>query len=246
MLRVSIHAGGLDTVTRFTQRAWIDIGYEKLAPIANYKTVLFQAGFGASMPAQIDRYPRWSASLWDLAARAIVLGLRTDPDCLDEDVIPVEHQIKRFAFAKQLSALIEHAAPNGQNHRTLASVQIDQVGRSRGMYTAHFEEHTMSRRVTEPFQFRPDFLRPAELLLHACLIRLNGRVEMPARPSLCVPDPVETSGQRFVPIHRLVEPARTGFVSWLLRREKPPIEHPGAPMGIAHESLYTTFLREAV
>jgi len=53
MLRVTIHAGGLNTATRFTQRAWLDIGYEKLAPVADYKTVLFQSGFGASVPAPI-------------------------------------------------------------------------------------------------------------------------------------------------------------------------------------------------
>lgn len=246
MLRVFIHAGGLDTVTRYTQRAWIDIGYEKLAPVADYKTVLFQAGFGASMPAPIFRYPRWSASLWDLTSRSIVLGLRTDLDCFDEVVPPIEHQIKRFAFAKQICALIEHAGPRAQSLTTLATVQIDQVGRTRGLYVARFDEHTMTRHVTEPFVFHPGYLRPAELLLHACLIRLNGRVEMPARPALCIPDPIEKNGQRFVPIHRLVEPARTGFVSWLLRRNAPPVEHPGAHLGIAHESLYSTFLNEAV
>jgi hypothetical protein len=76
----------------------------------------------------------------------------------------------------------------------------------------------MARHVTEPFVFRPNYLRPAELLLHACLMQLHGRAEMPDRPALCVPDPIEKNGQRFVRIHRLVEPARTSFVSWLLRR----------------------------
>ena len=246
MLRVTVHVGSLHSVTRYTQRAWIDIGYEKLAPVADYKTVLFQVGFGASMPAPIYRYPRWSASLWDLTSRSIVLGLRTDIDCFDEVVPKIEHGIMRFPFAKQICALIEHTGPRTQSRSTLATVQITQVGRTRGMYVASFEEHTMAMHVTEPFAFRPNYLRPAELLLHACLIRLNGRVEMPARPALCIPDPIVKNGQRYVPIHRLVEPAKTGFVNWLLRRDAPPVDCPGAHLGIAHESLYATFLSEAI
>ncbi len=58
MLRVALQVGGLYPATRYKQRAWIDIGYEKLALVAEYRTVLFQAGFGASMPAAIYRYPR--------------------------------------------------------------------------------------------------------------------------------------------------------------------------------------------
>jgi hypothetical protein len=246
MLRVTIHAGGLDTATRFTQRARVDIGYEKLAPIADYKTVLFQSGFGASVPASIYKYPRWSASLWDLAARSIALGLRTDFECLNEELPYFENRIKRFAFAPKICALIEHAAPAGQSQRTLASVEIMQVRRLRGTYVACFEEHTMARHVTEPFVFRPGYLRAAELVLHACLMRLHGKLEMPARPALCVPSPVDKDGQRYVPIHRLIEPARTGFVSWLLRRNEVPLDHPGAPLGIMHESLYGVFLSEAV
>jgi len=181
-----------------------------------------------------------------LTARSIALGLRTDFDCLNEEVPYWEHQVKRFAFAPKICALIEHAAPAGQSHRTLASVEIVQVGRLRGAYVACFEEHTMARHVTEPFVFRPDYLRVAELVLHACLIRLHGKLEMPARPALCIPAPIEKDGRHYVPIHRLIEPARTGFVSWLLRRNQPPLDHPGAAQGIVHESLYGTFLTEAV
>jgi hypothetical protein len=197
---------------RFTQRAWVYIGYEKLAPVADYKTVLFQSGFGASVPAPIYAYPRWSASLWVWTARSIAPALRTDFDCLNAEMPYLEHQIKRFAFASKICALIEHAAPAGQSHRTLASVETAQVGRSRGTYVARFEAHTMARHVTAPFVFRPDYLRVAELVPHACLIRLHGKLEMPARPALCILAPTEKDGRRYVPIHRLVEPARTGFV----------------------------------
>lgn len=50
MLRVSIHAGPAREVSRFNRVDWLDIGYEELAPIADYKVVLFQAGEGAGRP----------------------------------------------------------------------------------------------------------------------------------------------------------------------------------------------------
>lgn len=246
MLKVSIHAGALDTASRFNCLAWLDIGYEKLAPIADYKTVLCQNGVGATMPTPIYGYPRWSATLWDLVARALALGLRTDLDCLTEEVPQLTHSKKYIAFASRICAVIEHAPLAGQARKTLASVEIAQVGRSRGTYTACFDEHAIARCVTAPFTFHTDFLRPAELLLHACLARLTGQPELPPRPQLCVPLAMEEGGQRYVPIHRLVEPARTGFVSWLYHNDMPPLEHKNAHQGIAPEKLYVKFLSEAV
>lgn len=247
MLKVSIHAGALDSATRYNQLAWLDIGYEALAPIATYKTLLFQNGVGASVPTPIYDYPRWSASLWDLVARAIALGLRTDLDCLNEEVPVVESPAKRWAYARQICAFIDHVPSAGEIHRrTLASAEITMVGRVRGTYVARFEEHTLSRFTTEQFEYRPAYLRPAELLLHACLYRLGGKAEFPPRPALNLPKPLSVDGRSCVPIHRLTEPARTGFSTWLHHIGKPPIEHAGAPHGIAPEQLYLKFLAEAV
>jgi hypothetical protein len=249
MLKVSIHSGALETASRFNCMAWLDIGYEKLEPIADYKTVLYQNGVGATMPTPIYGYPRWSASLWDLVARALALGLRVDADCLDELVPPAINVKKYSAYATRICAVIEHAPLRGQARKTLASATVAQVGKfgdSRFTYTATFHEHTMAQRVTEPFTFHTDFLRPAELLLHACLAHLSGKTALPPRPALCVPDALEKDGQRYVPIHRLVEPARTGFVSWLHHQNLPPLEHGSAPHGIAPEKLYLKFLSEAV
>lgn len=249
MLRVNIHAGPLAKATRFNLVAWVDIAYERLAPIANYKTVLFETGHGATLPVPLENYPRWSASLWDLAARAIALGLNQDqsPDQPSEAVPEVDTRTKGFAFASQICATIEHPPAAGALHGdTLGSVEIKQVGRDRGTYVAKFKEHTMPDQGTEAFQFMPSYLRPAELLLHACLMRLTGTREMPPRPGLCVPDPVEVDGLRYVPIHGLVEPARTGFLNWLTRHSEPPVEHESAPEGIAPETLYGKFLAEAV
>lgn len=246
MLRVSVHAGPLAATSRYNCLAWVDIGYEKLKAIADYKTVLFQRGVGATMPAPIYGYPRWSATLWDLTARAIALGLRTEPECLTEEVPQVSRTKKRCAFASQVCAVIEHVPASGLRRRTLATADIEQVGRSRGTYVARFEEHTMAKHVTEPFDFRPDHLSAAELLLHACLVRLTGKSEMPPRPGVRVPPKIELAGLVHVPIHRLVEPAKTGFVSWLHFNGAPPLEYAGAPLGIAPETLYKRFLDEAI
>jgi hypothetical protein len=123
MLRVSIHAGPMADISRYNLLAWLDIGYEKLAPIADYKVVLFQSGLGATPPYTLENYPRWSASLWDLTARAIALGLNADER--SETVPDVTHPRKGCAFASEISALIEHL-PGGQSirRRTLASASI--------------------------------------------------------------------------------------------------------------------------
>lgn len=249
MLRVNIHAGPLGKADRFNLIAWVDIAYEKLAPIASYKTVLFETGHGATLPVPLVNYPRWSASLWDLTARALALGLNQDqnPDTPSEAVPEVDTLEKGFAFANQICAVIEHPpAARSLSRDTLGSVEIKQVGRTRGTYAARFREHTMPDQSTEAFQFMPSYLRPAELLLHACLVHLTGAREMPPRPGLCAPDPLEFEGLNYVPIHMLVEPARTGFLNWLTRYSEQPVAHESAPQGIAPETLYGKFLSEAV
>lgn len=247
MLRVSIHAGPLKQVSRYNLVAWLDIAYEKLEPIANYKTVLFESGIGATMPIPLNSYPRWSASLWDLIARALALGLSPDQDNPVETVQEVVPGDKYFAFANQVCALIEHHPAAGADYRkTLGSVEIAQVGRSRGKYVARFDEHTLPRLVTDPFEFAPAYLRLPELLLHACLVRLTGTKVMPPRPALCVPVPIVKDGLNYVALHDLVEPARTGFAGWLHKFSEPPVEHESAPLGIAPETLYVKFLTEAV
>lgn len=246
MLRISIHAGARDNASQFNLLAWLDIGYDKLEPLANYKTVLYQSGRGVTLPAPIDKYPRWSASLWDLTARALAIGLREAPENLTEEV-PAVVTSKRFAFADHLCALIEHVPAADQQHRrTLATMALSQVGKKRGTYTAVFDEHTMPKRTTDPFIFHPAFLRPAELVLHACLMRLSGKAELPPRPILCLPDLIEEAGEEYVPIHRLVEPAKTGFVRWVAYNDVSVTLHPQAPQGMALAEMYIQFLTEVV
>ncbi len=82
MLRLSIHAGPLTKISRFNRLDWVDIGYQSLAATADYKVVLFKIGQDAMAPVFLNGYPRWSASLWDLAARAIARSLFPPPKTL--------------------------------------------------------------------------------------------------------------------------------------------------------------------
>lgn len=248
MLHVSIHAGPLSGISHFNQVAWLNIGYNRLAPVADYKILGFAKGDGAGEPVTLSAYPRWSASLWDLTARAIALLLlpRNFPAVLT--VPAFEPGEKRAAFATAMSALIQHR-PSGTNARQpiLATVDIVQEGRNRGLYRASFVEDLSGVHRTEPFLFRPKFLDPTELLLHAALVHLTGQHEqMPPAPRLSVPEELDVGGERYLPIHRLVEPARTGFKRWMSHRSVAPVAHPEAPQGLAPAALYMRFLHEAI
>lgn len=247
MLRINIHAGPLATTSRFTRRAWLDVAYEKLAPVADYKLVLFQSGFGASEPRVLPAYPRWSSSLWELVARGLALTLHPDEDSPQEEVVVQPAKRKNCAFAKTLCATIDHfAGPDNQKRDTLGSVEIIQAGRFRGHYQARFTEHAGKSCLTPVFRYAPDHFSPAELLLHACVARHGEQPVLPPRPALCVPLPVTRDGLRYIPVHRLVEPARTGFQNWLRQNSEPPVPEDGAPLGLAPEPLYAKFLHTAI
>lgn len=249
MLRLTLHGGTPATLSRYNALAWLDIGYEKLAPVADYKAVLFEHGRGATMPFELKGYPRWSASLWDLVARALALGMTSanEGGKAAETLAEPEWTRKSSAYATAVYAELSHfPAGKEQYRRVLGTAHLTQVGRKRGTYVARFEEHTRPTVTTPSFEFKADRLRYPHLLYRACAIALTGTQELPPRPGLCVPDAIEVSGVRFVPIHMLVEPARTGFQHWLSWYSELPLQHPGARLGIAPETLYAKFLQEAV
>jgi hypothetical protein len=248
MLRVSIHAGPLAGISPFNRLAWLDIAYERLAPVADYKTLLFTTGKGATPMRVLKDYPRWSASLWDLTARALALCLAPDANPAEESVPPFEPGIKHVAFATAVSILVEHY-PGGNEirRRTLASAEILKLPRKRGIYRARFEEDALPKRQTAPFTYAPAWFCPAQLVMRAALVHLTGQQEvMPPRPALAVPPPIVENEVAFVPVHRLPEPTRTGFLRWLERNSEPPLEHKDAPQGIVPEAIYATFLRKAI
>ena len=243
MLSISVHASSPEKADRFNRLARLDIVYERLSPVADYKVSLIERNQDVRPPRTLPQYPRWSASLWDLTARAVALSLPDEPPAV-EQVPEFEPGGKRCAFIREMCAILDHSANDTRN--TLGTAHIYQAGRQRGIYLATFDEHTLKAHRTEPFLFAPAFFRPAELLMHACLQRLSGASKLPARPGLCAPPPVVIDGKPYVQIHQLVEPARTGFRTWLSWFSEPAFEYPGAPLGIAPETLYTKFLCSAI
>lgn len=243
MLSVSIHASSPEKADRFNRLARLDIVYERLAPVADYKVSLLERNQDVRPPRALPQYPRWSASLWDLVARSLAICLPDEPTAI-ETVPEFNPGEKRCAFAREVSVILDHAASDQKN--TLGTAVIRRAGRRRGLYQAHFDEHTMKPRRTDVFEFAPAYFRPAELLLHACLYHLEGKPELPARPGLCAPPPVMLDGLPYIQVHQLVEPAQTGFRTWLNWFSEPVREYPGAPLGIAPATLYTKFLCSAI
>lgn len=243
MLSVSIHASAPAEANRYNRLARLDIAYSQLAPIADYKVYLLERNQDVLPPRMLKQYPRWSSSLWDLVARAIAISLPENPP-ETESVPEYVATAPRGAFIREMCAILEHSASDTKN--ILGEVHLKQVGRTRCNYSASFDEHTMKRQQTAVFRFSPEYLRPAELLLHACLVRLTGTDELPARPGLCAPPPLEVDGKRYIRIDQLVESARTGFRTWLNWFSEPAYPHPDAPLGIAPEPIYTKFLCTAI
>jgi hypothetical protein len=126
MLRVSIHAGPLRTMSRFNRLDWLDIGYNELGPLATYKVVLFKIGEGVVPPVYLPSYPRGSSSLWDLTARSIARSLYPDARNPEESVPPTEHALRRPAFAEAICAVIEHI-PNSGVASLMASIALSSL-----------------------------------------------------------------------------------------------------------------------
>jgi hypothetical protein len=75
MLKVSLHYATPATVSARNVLGRLDIAYAKLDANADYKALMFTTGIGEHEPLRLDNYPRWSASVWDLVARVVCLGL---------------------------------------------------------------------------------------------------------------------------------------------------------------------------
>ena len=248
MIRLSIHTGRLSTINERNRLASLDIGYDNLKPIADYKAVLFRTGRGATPPVMLTKYPRWGGSLWDLASRALCLSLTYGAGEPVEAPPPFTQLEKRRAFMESLSARIEHLPGGDTIHSTvLAEAEVLQDGRSRGHYIATFTEDTQARHVTESFCFYPHVIDASELLLRAALVRLgSGMEKLPPRPSLSLPASVLVGKTPCVPLHELAEPAQTGFKRWLYANSEEPLAYEGASLGVAPETLYIAFLESAL
>ena len=249
MLRVSVHAGPPKTVSRFNRTDWLDIGYERLGPPADYKIVLFESGQGVRSPVEVAKYPRWSGSIWDLTARAIARSLSAPaaaPDTLPP-VIGPESDDDLPAFADCITAVINHFPSEGPGGRRIGEAVVRRVSGARSRYTAQVAEDSRTTRHSGPFEYAPAQLSPAELLLHGVLAALSGSVAaLPPRPELQLPHAITLGGESYVRIHAIHEPARTGFARWLRGHSIDTVAHASAPEGLATERDFIEFLTHAV
>ncbi len=248
MLQVSIHAGPPRSVSRFNRTDWLDIGYSRLGPMADYKVVLFRRGLGAEAPVTLTDYPRWSASLWDLTARALACALSPAGSAVDH-VPAIEPATAKqpCAFAECLTAVIRHVPEDGAGGRLLGQAVVRQTVDRGTVYRANFDEDVGPARQSEPFDFSPAWLSPAELVLRGLLAGLSGSVvSLAPRPALKVPPFFTVNDQRVVRVGDLHEPARTGFLRWLRRRGQSLPSGTVSEDGFAAEADFAHFLAYAI
>ena len=248
MLRLSIHAGPLSGISRFNRLDWLDIGYQRLAAEADYKVVLFEVGSGVREQVILAGYPRWSASIWDLAARAIAVAFSKDPSKPEETVPQVECNPEKFAFADRLSAVIQHIPNVGAAIRQLGTMEIISDEFDRGFYGVTINEELMPALQPAPFFFAPKFLRPSDLVLRGILQGLTGSItEIPTRPPLLQLAPEVVEGEPAAVMERIPEPARSGFRRWLMARKRSSKETPFDARAMAVPfALFGEFLSKAV
>ena len=207
MLKVSLHAGSLAARNANNQLAVLDIAYAKQEALADYLVALSLRGVGEVAPDMVTNYPRWSASVWDLTARALTRVLyRADqaPRSRAPD--------RRCAYATELCAVVERATLH-ERGALLATAEIAQTGRQRGVYTAQLEEDILGRR-TASFAYGLKSLNPADLLLRALCWSLFGTEVLGPRPSLVLPPTMRVDGVDRFHIEALAEPAKTGFLRY--------------------------------
>ena len=218
MLKVSIHAGPLESANLNTRRAWLDLAYHEVGPYSDYKACLFQNGKGCGPTLFLRRYPRWSASIWDLVVRALCICLNSDRGAEgDLEHLPLAMAgSKALAFADELSVVVEHHAGDKVTRiRTLCSMHIKR-GRKKGLYVASLSDNLGQSFQNIEVLYRPAVFEPALLVaMVACKHLHSDETSLPARPLLMLPIVQEEAGQKWGAPHTVREPAKSGFLRWL-------------------------------
>lgn len=243
MLQLSLHFADEKTATFFNRLGWLDIGYEKLDAFSTYKAKMFVVGKGELPTIRIEKYPRWSASVWDLVLRAVAKGL-TGEERLNQD-LPVG---RKGPFIDQLYAKLEHVADGTDGRRSHIGSATVVMKRTRCNYVANVEDDFCGMRPSDVFRHTPAVLNHWELFARGLASALTGKEEVPPRPALSLPSALalEDEKTKFVSLGRLTEPARSGFTRWLAKKGVTPTEHHAAPQGLVPEALFVDFLRTAI
>ena len=242
MLKVSLHYATPAQVSARNLLGRLDIAYARLDALADYKAVMFAAGVGEMPPVLLTGYPRWSASVWDLVARAVCLSLNGT-----EAFPPGDLTSERSgAFIDDMTAVIEHWPDGGDNRRaTIGTAHISMCKR-RCHYLAAFEDDILGKRESSVFIHRLDGLSPWDLLARAYAWTAGERLELPARPALYLPIPVQQGLGSFVPLDTVREPALTGIQRWLRRQGLPTTTTDLVVGPCVTEACFVDFLRVAV
>lgn len=153
----------------------------------------------------------------------------------------------RCAFAATTTAVISHYPSNGVGGRRLGTLLIAHDKKTRGLYGAHVTEDPLSKQFIPTFFYSPAYLSPAELVCRTACHILGGSIDaLPECPALQVPLTHVVDGVEHIKIHHLDEPARTGFLRWLLKQNSAPKATKDASLGRIPLSIYLKFLETAI
>lgn len=237
MLKVSVHASDLRAAGTGNRVGWMDIGYDKLAPVADYKALLFTVGLGAVELAYVRDYPRYCGSIFDLVARAIAVCLQR------EESLPPAPAVAKCAYGRSLSVIVTHVGPRGPFvQKRLA--WLEATMRRRGVYDVVADEDVFGER-TARVHYRPARFVAWHLAAYAMTQCLAGTDQLPPRPPLLLPKvtPSDEGGQ--VLIQSLHEPARSCLVRWLGQQGK-PVDPDLLNPSFVPEATYVRFLTKTV
>lgn len=242
MLKVTLHHATPARVSAQNILGRLDIGYARLDATADYKAVMQTSGLGEQSPITLTDYPRWSASIWDLVARIVCLGINR---C--EAIWPAEipHQ-RRCAFIDDMTALVEHWLDGVHTRRASVGSAHLAMLRRKGRYEATFTDDILGSRTSEVFAHTPEALNAWDLLVRAYAWMMTETFVLPPRPQLYVPIPVPHAGDSYVGLDTVKEPARSGIRRWLSRRGIPPVSVDLLGGECVTEKNFVEFLRRAV
>lgn len=242
MLKVTLHYATPATVSARNILGKLDIGYLRLDAVADYKGILFSTSVGEQAPVQLLGYPRWSASVWDLIARIVCLSLNRSEELWQGDL----GHGKKGAFIDDMTAVIEHW-PDGTDARraTVGTAHVHMHNR-RCNYTATFEDDILGKRESSIFVHAPQGLTPWDLLARAYAWTVQERFELPPRPTLYTPIPIEHDSVSYIPLDTVSEPAYTGVSRWLTKMTIPVKAIDLIQGPCVTEAQFVAFLRTAV
>jgi hypothetical protein len=242
MLKVTLHFATPNTISQSNIIGRLDIGYARLDAIADYKAVMFSSGIGEHPPIQIYDYPRWSGSVWDLVARTICKSLHNR-----EELRSIDMPVRRCAFIDNMTAFIEHWPDGVDTKRATIGIAHIKMCRRRGNYTATFSTDIDGDvQETSAFTYKPKMLKPWELLARAYAWSVDESFELPLRPDLYVPIPIQESGMSLVNLHTVSEPAYSGIMKWLSKKGIKTITSEFVSGPCVTDENFVSFLRTAV